>query len=349
MLVRELVNAARFLELFLKEQQLVQKYQSVIGVVKQAAQGQQPQNLTEMLDALQAVHAAAETWDHSPAELHLLEQFGALDLVGTRAAGRISSIFDQNKANPQAVAVALEQLRNETNNLTERAKGLTKALGPMLEQVKALDTTEEEERLWLYFAEDETVDTVEALKDAADDWQKILHHFARVSEHTDARARLLHVQKGSPLVIEVAAASAVLAPFGYAVSWAISQVRRIVKIRQEAEKLRQMKVKTKIIEEMLKQVKEERQELAKAAADNVKERFRCSDEARTAVQKGMERILRFIEGGGQLDILDDTKEQAAAEEREPSDERREFRAAIATLRRELKALPPFTDHKPESD
>ncbi len=250
MQVRELVDLARFLKTFIQDKGLVSQYEQLINAVNQAASNQSPQNVQTFLQSLRETHSEAEKQILSPAQSKLMSEYGADKLLGRLASERLDSIFATNQAHPQGLVSALQALVNETNQLINRSSGLIKALEPMLVVPELEKPDEQEGRLWLYFADAASVNTIEDLEKAAETWKQILHHFSRMPGATAVPARILQIHKYSPLQLELAANLAVLVPLALGVQWVLARLEQVIKIAQEAERLKQMKISTKIIKEL---------------------------------------------------------------------------------------------------
>lgn len=345
MQVRELVDVGRFFKDFIRDHQLPQKYQLLIDAVNQAAQNQNPENVPTHFDALLQIHEEAEKKVLSPAQSKLIDEYGATELLGRPAAARLERIFSEHRAHPQGMVSALQELLSETNRLAKRASQLIDVLDPMLVDLAPDESTEEEGRLWLYFADAASVNTIEDLEKAAGTWKQVLHHFSRMPGADGVAGRILQIHKYSPLELELAANIAVLVPLAFGIQWVLSRIEHVIRILQEAEKLKQMKIKTKIVKDLQKEAQDHRNKITSEAADEVQKKFKASPEARNAVEQGLKKVVAFIEGGGQLDIDVGSEEPStdeAAEGEEASD-RIELRALIARIRQDIKLLPAGGD------
>jgi hypothetical protein len=340
MLVSELLAAAQFLREFVEKREVAQRLQELVEAVGKAAQNQAPGAVEAALAKLEQLHADADLAEQSPATRRLIKQFGGFQVLGTGAMLRIRAIFNEHRANPPAITAALQGVMSETTALAKRAKQLIATLGPMMEEVPDSALAADEGRLWLFFEHQVAVDSMENLRDAADEWREILHHFSRVKPGTPANARILSIQKSSPMVLELAANVALLVPILWAVDRVVATLGRVIELRKKHEELKQLKAKTAILSAIAEQVKDERAELAASTANEIQKRFGCENEARNAVQVALEKIARFIEGGGEMDI--DVKDDALVEPGAATEgPRTELRTLIAHVRKEFFALPPF--------
>lgn len=349
MQVRELVDVARFFQEFIQARELPQKYQQLIDAVNQAAQNQNPQNVHIHYGDLLKLHRDAEERVLSPAQGRLIADYGAADLLGANARTRLERIFDEHRAHPQGLVAALQEVLNDTNRFVKRANQLVSNLDPMLVAVEHDDLEADEGRLWLYFAEAASVNTIADLERAAKVWKQVLHDFSRIPEGGGDSGRILQMHKFSPLEIELAASVAVLVPLAFGIQWVLSRIEHVIKILQEAERLKQLKVKTKIIKDIEKEADEQRAKITAEAADEIQKKFTASAEARNAAEQALKRVVAFIEGGGELDIdlpapksSDEGAERPAGE----ADERIELRAMIKDIRRDMKLLPASAFQSP---
>ncbi len=341
MQVSELVDLARFLNTFVADQALISAYDQLIGAVNRAAQNQNPEDVAPKLAKLFELHDEAAKKVVSPAQARLLEDFGASTVLGAPAAKRIREIFEEHQAHPQGLTSALEQLKNDTNRMTSRATQFVTSLEPMLDEVMRDDLQENEGRLWLNFDEAVSVETIDGLETAAEAWKEVLHHFARMPGAV-AGGRLLSISKHSPLEIELAASIRLLLPLAFGITWVLSRVEQVINIRMAAEDLKQKKIKSKIIADLHKEADLLRDKITKEAADAIKKEFDTDGEARNAANEGLKIVLKFIEGGGVLDI-DVRKEEKTDEDggEAPADTpRHALRQLGERIRKDIRLLPP---------
>lgn len=341
MQVQELVTLGQFLKTFIKERNLAGVYQQLIDAVNQAAQNQNPENVQTHLVALRKLHEEVVQQVLSPAQAKLMEDYGAHELLGKAALEQLDQIFASHQAHPQGLVAALQKLLKRTNQLVSNATQLVTVLEPLLESIKDMEPelANDEGRLWLYFADAASINTINDLEVAAETWKQVLHHFSRLPGAATEGGRILQIHKRSPLELEVAANIAILAPLAYGIHWLLQRVEHVIKIRQEAERLKQMKLNTKAIELLLKEADEKRKQIADEAAEAVKEHFKSDHETRNAVKQALSKVLTFIEDGGQLDI-DVGKEQKTKGDGEGDESQSDIRGLIENIRKEMKTLPP---------
>ncbi|MBN2287637.1 MAG: hypothetical protein JXI43_14410 [Tissierellales bacterium] len=338
MQVRELIELGAFLKEFIQEHNLPSLYQVLINSINQAVQNQNPENVNINYQKLIDIHMEADKRLPSPAQLKLIADYGADKLIGKTASNRLSEIFDKYRAHPQGMVNALQELLNETNQLAKRSNQLVTVLEPMIEEYNLDDEElgEKEGRLWLYFSDAASVNTIEELGKAVETWKQILHNFSRMPNTSADSGRILHIQKHSPLELEVAATLSLLVPLGYGIQFVLSKIEHVIKICQEAEKLKQLKVKTKIVKELYDDAKEQRNAIAEEAADEIKKKYKTDGEVRTAVEKALSKVIQFIEDGGKLDIdIGMTGEEGSSEDKPQM----ELKGFIENIRKEIKLLP----------
>lgn len=341
MQVHELADVGRFLRDFIRDRDLRRSYKELISAVNQAAQNQNPQEVQASLDRLLALHEEAEKQVLSPAQAKLLADYGGTKVLGREATARITAIFDQHRGHPQGIVEALQAMLQDTSEFASRAEQLVAALEPMLVGDEEQPLGQDEGRLWLYFAEAASVDTIDDLEKAAETWKQILHHFARLPNVGPTPGRLLQIAKRSPLELEIAASIALLVPLAAGIQWVLSRIEHVIRILQEAEKLKQLKVKTKTIKALQDEAEEARAAIASEAADDIKARFGGDNETRNAIEQGLAKIIAFVENGGQLDIdLPPTNEETSTPEQEAPRAREQLRAIVDRIRKDIRLLPP---------
>jgi hypothetical protein len=340
--VRELVDAVRVLRETIQEQKLRQRLKALVRALNEATQN--PQAVQASLADLKSGLLAADIGGRGLAETELLQEFGLPAVVGPDAVERIEQIFRENMANTPAIVSALQAIIPEFDQVGERADSLVKALGPMLDAgVREAEAGPDQGRLWLRFDHKVGVETMQQLPKAVERWNSILHHFSRVTPTAHPTARLILIRKHSPLVIEVAAAVAVLGPLTWGVNRVVNSLGRVIELGKKLEELKQMKAKTSVLEGLVEQIKDERDAIARQAADEVQTQFNADPEARNAVETGLKEVVKFIEGGGEMDV--DIPATAAAGDGEVTGigAGASLRKVIEGMRRDLLALPPRSE------
>ena len=83
------------------------------------------------------------------------------------------------------------------------------------------EINENEGRLWLYFAEATSINTIEDLENAAETWKQILHHFSRMPDASADSGRILQINKLSPLELELTASIALLTPLTFGIKFVL--------------------------------------------------------------------------------------------------------------------------------
>lgn len=352
MQIRELVGLAKYLKAMLSETGLPNLYQELINAINQASQNQEPHQVEQALSQLIAAHEKAEQFVASPAQARLLQDYGGDKLLGKAAIDRINEILAKNQAHPQGLVQGFKGMMAETNQMNKQAGELINVVEPLFHILEDVDTDldENEGRLWLYFSEDVQIVSINDLEDAAETWKQILHNFSRLPDATSEGARILQIQKRSPVELEVAATIALLTPLAFGINWVLNRIQHVIQILQEVEKLKQLKVKTKIIQDLRKDAETEKKKIAEEAAAAIKDQFGGDNETKNATKQALSKIIKFVEGGGQLDIDvgDEPEGEDEDDEEGANEERANMRQLIQNIRKELKELPALPQEKEEN-
>ena len=78
--------------------------------------------------------------------------------------------------------------------------------------------------------------------------------------------------------------------------------------------------------------------------------YKADNEARNAAEKALNKIIDFIEGGGQLDI--DLGDTVTDGDESPEDEEKshiQLRELISSIRKDIKLLPPLPPKEKSSE
>ena len=170
MQVHELVEIAEFLKRFLTEKNLIGAYQNLHGFIQQASNNQNPQLVEKQLKKIREIHLEADKLTLSSSKIKLMEEFGARDLLGITALHRIDKIFQKHRAHPQGLMDAINHLKQQTQQLNERSTSLVSSLEPLIKSISIDqdDTESGEGKLWLYFTDGSSVNTIEDLQKVAE-------------------------------------------------------------------------------------------------------------------------------------------------------------------------------------
>ncbi len=344
MQVHELLYLTEFLRDFFTDKQLATAYQQLIEALNQAASGNNPGQVAPKIDRVREIHRAAQEVVLSPAQEKLLRDFGTFSVLGESALADFERILRKNQAHLQGLAKALQPLKDKADAFQARAAALVDPLREMVDSAEDAQLGPDEGRLWLYFAEATSVQTVEDLEAAAKTWKEVLHHFSRLPGADAGAGRILHVAKHSPLELELAAQLVLLAPLGFGIKFVLDRIEQVIRIRKGAEEFRQLRVKGELLDMIKADAEEKRSEIASDGADAVIERFGGDNETRTAVQRGLRQVIDFVEGGGELDIDVPAVDQSAEDEEggeaggDDDPTRFELRGLIRSIRRDMKLL-----------
>lgn len=346
MQVHELLYLAEYLRDFFADKQLVAAYQQLIDAATKAASGNNPQQVGPRIERVREIHRDAIAVVLSPAQEKLLRDFGAFEVLGKKALAEFEAVLADNQAHPQGLAKALQPLKDKAEKFEQKTTTLIDPLRDMIAEEDEEKLGPDEGRLWLYFAEAAAVTTVEDLEAAAKTWKDVLHHFSRLPDADGASGRIIYIAKHSPLELEVASALVVLGPLGYGIKFVLDRIEQVIRIKQQAEELRQLKVKGEVIDMLKEDAEEKRSEIAAGGAEAVVGKFGGDNETQNAIQVGLRKIIEFIEGGGELDIdiprileedeSDDGDGVAKANGDVPA--RLELRDLIRSIRKDMKLL-----------
>ena len=346
--IRDTIEAVRYLRDLLKRDNLRGRYKTLIQAVTQAGQNQNPEKAKEQFDELRDILIRADLSDRSAEEREFLADLGVENVVGPPAAKRLDQIFRNNPANHQAIVAELQKVMPDVDALNQRADALINGLTPLLDRPDIAESESQgrdEGRLWLRFDSKVSVDTMKDLENASKEWVQILHHFCRVAPGSDPRARLIHIRKRSPLIMEVATALAVLTPLTFGVNRVVGSLGRVIDLRKKYEELKQMKIKTNVLELLAAEIKQERHSIATKAADEIQAQFQCDNEARNAAETALKSVVKFIEGGGELDVkMEEQPVKDGKEAIKPGIAGKTLQYLISGMRHDLLALPP---HPPD--
>ncbi len=319
MTIDEYYKIITFISGQLRELQVTTRYQELVSLLQQSQDSPSPEISTQLVEKRQEVYSALENtepknWD-SP-KMKLFYRVGGY-LIGKSAQERVRSIFDEHQGNTAEIIQQIQALINETNALLETISRVREGLTPIAKEEEEQEEAKEGyQTIELIFDNEAAIKTLPDLENYAHTWQGILNAVSRLVNESPEEARIIQIQKNSPLVITIDAPVGVIAALYFIVDGLLRNYQNILNIVKTREEIKSLKLNNeKLLKAAEEAEKEEREELPKLIAKEVIEKYKQELKANTDSQtvKGLigkvtEDVYDFIDKGGVVDVAADEQE-----------------------------------------
>jgi hypothetical protein len=247
---------------------------------------------------------------YSEAGLFSLLEYGTF--VGGSAADALDSILHDEQFDPVGVLKQLEAKHEAFKTFVERNRQVAVALKP----VRTLEETAlqaGESLLEITFLDKAAVDNVVDFAHWIDVWTRIIRAFSQLAGNKPESARIVFVQKSSPLIIDVAAACALVLVVGKAVDSVLEKVERYLRIRRQLEEIKKLKLENKQIE---KGLSDEAEAFSDKVADDITGQLTGDAKGKFAgdvvngVKLAVKDLFIFVDKGGRVDCASTAEEDA---------------------------------------
>ena len=168
--------------------------------------------------------------------------------------------------------------------------------------IEATDTTRDGKFLRLRFGHRTAVTSLQELPPAIERWNSILSAFSLVNRNTSPGARLLDIRGHTPLVVDLAVHSDVLAPLRMGIGGVLESRDELRALAGKIEELRHLKVKAEILKALEEQVRDNRQVVTARTAEKIKTLYGYDNGTHKRVHKAIMTLAQFIEDGGQIEF-----------------------------------------------
>ncbi len=313
MQLKEFVSVLSYIDKVINENNLPNLYQELINLLNQAQSSPSPENSAQLLQKKEQIEQLQteiqpKGWDFL--KLKLFEDYGADKFIGIKAKKALESIFEKYQADPAGAAQQVQEILNNLTNFNQTTKNLLSNMtnlatqgGEELEKGKQL--------LQLVFDKDSSVETLNDLEKYSKEWRIILLAFSRLTKDPAEESKIFSIQKGSPLVVDLALAVLVAKAIGIVVKELLSIYEKILSLRKlnlEIEKLQ--------LENASLGMKQDEEKLLDGNVERIvgvlMEKFsnklegtNDTKEVNTALVKAIDLIYRFIDNGGRVDISEE--------------------------------------------
>lgn len=257
--------------------------------------------LTELLTFLKEMNLG----ELSLQQLSLLSDLKVENLIGPTGAQNISQIVKTASYDPASTASKFQAAVNAINEAQTRLSAYSLAVTNLGVESSSLEYESGQFIVRVGFKNDAAIENIVSWKESSEEWYLIIRGLALVANEAPENTKIIGVANGSIIII-LAATCAVTALLARIAKHITSTSRDIIAVQSELENLRQKKFATKTVEaEFVKLQKKSREEGLQAINDEIATLIPAGaqGDVKLALEKSIEKLLKFGEQGGDLDFV----------------------------------------------
>lgn len=304
MKVENLKSLAQKMTTTLSESAAESHFQQFSSQLKQVlVANQRSTPTTELKQKLFEALRTFDTLDLTYSERRLFTTLGYWQFVGQSAVEKIDQILYDENFDPAGVSTAIEALNTEFKSFASDVKSLEKSMSKIPDLDHA-DLRDGEDLLEITFLDGTSVDNVVDFQKWIDNWSMIIRNFSMLHGEAPESARVVFVQKSSPMIMDVAAITAVVLAIGKAAEYVLSRIEQYLRIQKQVEEIKKLKLGNKNIESDLTK---EADKFAKKSADEITKKIVAEanvdvdGEVTNNLKLGINNLFVFIDNGGRVD------------------------------------------------
>lgn len=278
------------------------------------------EDLAKLKEALRKIKISKQ-W--SLARVKLFKKFCGSERLGEEAVESIDKIINENHVNPAGMRDGILKLKKDVVKVLERSGQLKSGLQPLIDEYEDDQALEENEMaLQVVFDKDINIEDIHQLAKNTKDWDDVFHYITIISETPEKKPRIISVEKGS-FIIEVAATSGTIYLIGktfHVIMGCAKQWYEVKKAKRQSEKAgleveAQRKI-NEIYDHQLERLKESTE--SKVEETLIEELNLDSEDGsrNKAAKKIAQKLLKFVLGGGSIDIRKPSKDEDEGESSE---------------------------------
>jgi hypothetical protein len=238
-------------------------------------------------------------------QLGLLADLKVENLLGPLGAQNISEMVKTASYDPASTANKLQAAANAIGQAQQHLTAYSVAVNNL---GISPDVFNNEDGLFVVrvgFRNEASIENVVDWKNSSEEWYHIIRGLALVAGEAPEQTKIVGVANGSIILI-LAATCAVTSLLARIAKHITSTARDVVSLETAQEDLRQKRILTKVMEsEFSKQQKKAREDGMKAINEELATAIPADapGDAKNALEKSIEKLLKFGEDGGDLDFV----------------------------------------------
>ena len=254
-------------------------------------------------DALIEALRSFDNLELSYSEQRLLNSLGYRSFVGDDAIEGIKQILYDENFDPSGVNTKIAKLSSEFKAFANDVKTLSNSMSK-LPDLEKYELGEGEELLEITFLDGTSIDNIVDFQTWIDNWTMVIRNFSMLYGEAPESARVVFVQKSSPMILDIATVTAVAMAIGKAAEFVLSRIEQYLRIQKQVAEIKKLNLENDEIEAGLSS---EADKYAERSAEEITEKIvadvkvKIDGEVRNNLQLGINNLFVFIDQGGRVD------------------------------------------------
>lgn len=289
---------------WLTESAVETKFQQFATQLNQALTSNQrntpnPVQKDALLDALRSFNAL----ELSYSERRLLNSLGYNSFVGDDAVKNIETVLYDENFDPSGVNTKIANLLNEFKAFSTDVKTLASSMSKLPDLDKH-ELGDGEELLEITFLDGASIDNVVDFQKWIDNWTMVIRNFSMLYGEAPESARVVFVQKSSPMILDIAAVASVIMAIGKAAEYVLSRIEQYLRIQKQVAEIKKLNLEN---DQIVAGLAGEADKYAERSAEEIADKIvadvnvKIDGEIRNNLQLGINNLFVFIDQGGRVD------------------------------------------------
>lgn len=345
MQIEELHELTRWIDREITGKDIIQKFQSLHGVLDNNIQPNQKQPFDEQRAELVEAIGDIELSELSWGQLEILEVIGIGKNVGSAGVQKIEDVLFRNAID---IAHAAEEIKKMIDDINRGQQWSNKIQEPLAEIVdeEAVEQGEHDVLVRVHFQGDAALENLTEFKDWGKAWYDIGRGIAMANNAAPEDVRVVGASKGS-IIITLLAGFAIVKTVSSVILEALKVADKALDIRKKAEEIKALQLQNDAAEKaLLKEADDAKtqgiDQIIQAQIAELGINAKSEGDKVTALEGSIRKLVDFTERGGQLDFVLPSEDEDIDEANRAS--RDELRLAFEELRR-VESQTKYLDHK----
>jgi hypothetical protein len=266
-------------------------------------QNQRQTQITDVKSALDKSLASFDDLDLTYDERRLFDVLGYGEFVGSNAVEKLDKILRDSNFDPSGVNTAVEKAKTSFTTFANDLKSLSQSLA-RIPKIEGIGLKDGEQLLEITFLDGAAVENIVDFQQWIDNWGLILRNFSMLFGQPPESARIVYVQKSSPMIVDVATTQNVVIAIGTATTFVLPQIKMYLSIRKSVEEIKKLQLENK---KFAAELEMEAEKFRKHSAEEITATIisghqqAIGGDVTNGIKFGIENLFVFIDKGGRVD------------------------------------------------
>jgi len=298
--LNELISLIAWVNVNVRDAQLVKKYNQLHSVLNQNAQpNQQKQPFESQRNELDKALCSMPVTDLGLGQIAFLENCGLMPSLGNEAADTIDAILRDHTHDLATIAQKIAEMRDPINAVMASLKKIEEGINELYE---CPEEEYEEALVHVHFDGDAGIYNIADLKKWSSSWYDIGRGIAMAVGDKPEDCRVVGASHGS-IIVALATTYGIAKVVSQILLIAIKVRERVVDLEIQQEKLRGLRLSNDAAEKALqKEIDDEIKSGESRAVDQLNNELEMDGEQKGALEKSVKTSFAFINKGGLIDV-----------------------------------------------